>query len=194
MELKKKINNLNNEINNLKYKLDYIGKENDNIKKENIQLKNEKNNLLLTIQNLQYKLNEETKNNNRKNINLNYNNNSNNSSDKSKIIELLNEKLQMKDKEIKELKKKIENNSNNIDNLMTVIFYSTDHKIHYSLICKKTDSFMNIEKKLFEAYPECQNSEYFFMVNGQRIKRFKTLEENKINNSQVITLTQYDFE
>ena len=77
---------------------------------------------------------------------------------------------------------------------MTVIFYSTDQKIHYSLICKKSDTFMNIEKKLFEAYPECQDSEYFYMVNGQRIKRFKTLEENKINNSQVITLTQYDFE
>ena len=188
MELKKTINNLNNEINNLKYQLKYIEKENDNIKKENIQLKNEKNNLLLTIQNLQYKLNEETKNNNRKNINLNYNNNSNNSSDKSKIIELLNEKLQMKDKEIKELKNKIEYN-----NLMTVIFYSTDQKIHYSLICKKSDKFMNIENKLYEIYPEYKECENYFMVNGQKINRFKTLEENRIRNSQVITLTQYDF-
>ena len=100
----------------------------------------------------------------------------------------------MKEKEIKELKNKIENNSNNFDNLMTVIFYSTDQKIHYSLICKKTDTFINLEKQLFEAYPECQDSEYFFMVNGQKIKRFKTLEENKIKNSQVITLTQYGFE
>ena len=54
----------------------------------------------------------------------------------------------MKEKEIKELKNKIENNSNNFDNLMTVIFYSTDQKIHYSLICKKTDIFSVIEKKL----------------------------------------------
>ena len=100
----------------------------------------------------------------------------------------------MKEKEIKELKNKIENNSNNFDNLMTVIFYSTDQKIHYSLICKKTDIFSVIEKKLYEAYPECHDSEYFYMVNGQRIKRFKTLEENKIKNSQVITLTQYDLE
>ena len=125
-------------------------------------------------------ISKETKNN-KKNFNLNNNNN-----DKDKIIELLNEKLNMKDKEIKELKK-----SNNIENLMTVIFYSTDQKIHYSLICKKTDKFNKIENELFEAYPECQDSEYLYIANGQKIKRFKTLEENKITNSQVITLTQF---
>ena len=100
----------------------------------------------------------------------------------------------MKNKEIKELKNKIENNSNNIDNLMTVIFYSIDQKIHYSLICKKTDKFNKIENELFEVYPEYQDSEYYFIANGQIIKRFKTLEENKIKNSQVITLNQYDSE
>ena len=99
----------------------------------------------------------------------------------------------MKDKEIKELKNKIEYNSNNINNLMTVIFYSTDQKIHYSLICKKSDKFMNIENKLYEIYPEYKECENYFMVNGQKINRFKTLEENRIRNSQVITLTQYDF-
>jgi len=59
----------------------------------------------------------------------------------------------MKEKEIKELKNKIELNPINLDNLMTVIFYSTDQQIHYSLICKKTDDFMNLEKKLYEVYP-----------------------------------------
>ena len=91
----------------------------------------------------------------------------------------------MKDKEY---------NSNYINNLMTVIFYSTEEEILYSLICKETDSFATLEKKLFEAYPEYQDSEYYFMVNGQKIKRFKTLKENKIKNSQIITLNQYDFE
>ena len=100
----------------------------------------------------------------------------------------------MKDKEIKELKRTIENNSYNIDSLMTVIFYSTDQNIHYSLICKKSDTFSIIKKKLYEAYPEYQDSEYYFTANGEKIKRFKTLEENKIENSQVILLNQYGFE
>ena len=124
-----------------------------------------------------------------KNININ-----NNSSDKNKIIELLKEKLEMKEKEIKELKYKIEYNSNNFSNLMTVIFYSTDHKIHYSLISRKTDLFVDLEKKLYEIYPNYKKCENYFMVNGQKINRFETLEENKIKNSQIITLTQYDLE
>ena len=124
-----------------------------------------------------------------KNININ----NNNINDKNKIIDLM-EKLEMKEKEIKELKYKIEYNSNNFSNLMTVIFYSTDHKIHYSLICKKTDKFMNLENKLYEIYPKYKEFENYFLVNGQKINRFKTLEENKIKNSQVITLTQYDLE
>ena len=32
------------------------------------------------------------------------------------------------------------------------------------------------------------------MVNGQKINRYKTLEENKIKNSQIITLSQYGLE
>ena len=104
------------------------------------------------------------------------------------------EKLEIKEKEIKELKNKLYYNSNDFSNLMTVIFYSTDHKIHYSLICKKTDKFNKLENELFETFPECQDSEDFFMVNGQKVNRYKTLEENKIKNSQVITLTQFDLE
>ena len=77
---------------------------------------------------------------------------------------------------------------------MTVIFYSTDQQIHYSLICKKTDTFMDLEKKLYEIYPKYKKCENYFMVNGQKINRFETLEENKIKNSQIITLTQYDLE
>ena len=123
-----------------------------------------------------------------KNININ-----NSSSDKNKIIDLM-EKLEMKEKEIKELKYKIDYNSNNFSNLMTVIFYSTDHKIHYSLICKKTDKFSKLENELFEIYPECIDSEYYFMVNGEKANRYKTLEQNKIKNSQVILLTQNELE
>ena len=100
----------------------------------------------------------------------------------------------MKEKEIKELNKKIENISNNYNHLMTVIFYSTELNIHYSIICKETDSFSVVENKLYEVYPDCKESENFFIANEQKIKRFKTLKENKIKNSQIITLNQYDFE
>ena len=97
----------------------------------------------------------------------------------------------MKEKEIKELKNKLDYNSNNFSTLMTVIFYSTDQQIHYSLICKKTDTFMDLEKRLYEVYPKYEN---YILVKDQKINRFKTFEENKIKNSQVITLTQNGLE
>ena len=98
----------------------------------------------------------------------------------------------MKNNEINELKKKNESNVDNYNNLMTVIFYSKDLNIHYSLICKETDSFSTIEKRLYEIYPACQDTDLFCYANGQKIKRFKTLQENKIKNSQVITIVQCD--
>ena len=177
IELQKINSILKSEINNLNYKLNDLKNEKENIIKENIELKKQNN----TLQKL-----KEDAINKIKNININNNND-------KKIIELY-EKLEIKEKEIKDLKNKLDNNSNDFSNLMTVIFYSTDHKIHYSLICKKTDTFISLEKQLFETFPECQDSEYFFMVNGQKVNRYKTLEENKIKNSQVITLTQFDLE
>ena len=130
------------------------------------------------IENLQKKLIDEAKHKKKVVVTPNKN-------DSRKIIELY-EKLEMKEKEIKDLKKIIENNSNNYNNLMTVIFYSTELNIHYSLICKETDSFSVVENKLYDVYPECKEYEYFFLANEQKIKRFKTLQENKIKNSQLI--------
>ena len=100
----------------------------------------------------------------------------------------------MKEKEIKDLKNKIDNNSNNFSNLMTVIFYSTDQRIHYSLICRKTDIFVDLEKKLYEIYPNYKKCENYFTANGQKVNKYITLEQNKIKNSQVITLNKYDLE
>ena len=77
---------------------------------------------------------------------------------------------------------------------MTVIFFSVDQTIHYSLICKNTDKFSNIEQKLFEVFPECQEENYYFMYNGCRINRYKTLEELNIKNSSIITMNVSEFE
>ena len=125
------------------------------------------------IQNLQKKLIDETK---AKNDNA------------KKIIELY-EKLEKKDKEINELKNN-QSNSNNINNLMTVIFVSSELNIHYSIICKETDIFTTLENKLYEVYPECKECECCCIANDQKIKRFKTLQENKIKNCQIIYINK----
>ncbi len=74
------------------------------------------------------------------------------------------------------------------DELMTVIFISDDQKVHYSLICKKTDKFKDIEERLYKIYPDYSKTNNYFLANGNTINKSKTLEEIKIKNSNIITL------
>ena len=74
------------------------------------------------------------------------------------------------------------------DNIISVIFKTMDQKIQYSVPCRKTDSFSKIEKKLYNEYPEYKERNKYFLVNGNKIEVNKTLEENKIKNSDVIFL------
>ena len=164
----KRLKEFENEITILKNKLNEY--ENANIK-----LINQNNELFSKAQNLENLLNEEKS--------------KNSSNNKDKIIELL-EELKMKEKEIKELKSIIPYNLKNGENLMSVIFYSEDKKIHYSFICKNTDKFNIIEEKLYEIYPEYRETENFFMINEKKINRFKTMDENNIKFSDIIILNK----
>ena len=111
---------------------------------------------------------------------------------RDKIIVELMERINKRDKEIKEIKSSAPYELKKGEKLMTVIFFSVDQKIHYSLICKNTDKFIQLENLLFQEYPDCQDYDYYFMFNGIKINRFKTLEELKIKNSQIITMNQFE--
>ena len=109
----------------------------------------------------------------------------------AKICELF-EKLDMKQNEINKIKSKFPFELSEEENLMTIIFVSCDQKIHYSVICKNTDKFTRIEHLLYEKYPEYINSENYFILNGNKINKYKTVEENNIKNSDIITLNTFD--
>ena len=59
---------------------------------------------------------------------------------------------------------------------------------HYNLICKNVDLFVNLEARLYKDFPKFKDFNTFFTVNGRAIKRFKTVEENKIKNNDVISI------
>ena len=65
---------------------------------------------------------------------------------------------------------------------------------HYSLPCKNTDLFVKLEEKLNNDYPQLKDKETYFLVNGNRIKRFKTLDENHIKSNDIINLFLIDNE
>ena len=106
--------------------------------------------------------------------------------------EELNKNIQEKDRKLKELELKLSRYSlelNEGEKLMTINFSTIDRRIqNYSIICKNTDIFNNIEKRLYEDYEEYYDTENYFTVNGKKINKCKNLEENNIHNNDAIIL------
>ena len=77
------------------------------------------------------------------------------------------------------------------EKMMSIIFISIDEVIHYSIICKNTDIFSNIEKIFYDKYPEYKNIQGEFFINGNKVDRFKNINDNKIKNSDIITFKPF---
>ena len=90
------------------------------------------------------------------------------------------------------------NNTINIlkpgENIMAINFVSMGFKdiVNYNIICKNTDLFIRLEEKLNNDFPILKDHETYFESNGKRLKRFKTLDENKIKSNDVINIFLMD--
>ena len=152
----------NNEINNLKNELTKARKIIEQQK--------------LTINDLQNKLN------NSNNIINNLNNEINNYKNiiSKKDLELNNIKSQ--------LNNNIPNNNVNFNDIMCVNFISSDQNVHFAASCLKTNTFAEIEEKLYKQYPQYRETNNNFLANGTQVLRFKTIAENNIGNGLPVTL------
>ena len=152
----------NNEINNLKNELTKARKIIEQQK--------------LTINELQNKLN------NSNNIINNLNNEINNYKNiiSKKDLELNNIKSQ--------LNNNIPNNNVNFNDIMCVNFISSDQNVHFAVSCLKTNTFAEIEEKLYKQYPQYRETNNNFLANGTQVLRFKTIAENNIGNGLPVTL------
>ena len=74
---------------------------------------------------------------------------------------------------------------------LTVKFISAEHNIDFSINCKNTDKFFVIEDKLYQKYNELREQENYFLLNGTKINKFKSLYENNINDKDVIMIIEY---
>ena len=108
--------------------------------------------------------------------------------------------LNQKDKEINNLKNQINNLSNNnnlgdennkLNELISIQFKSLDESIDISFLCKKTSKFIQLEEKLYNKYPEYINYNTYFTINGVEVKRFKTIKDNNIKDSDQIMINIY---
>ena len=95
--------------------------------------------------------------------------------------------------EIDKLKKQLSRyplELSNEEKLMSVILTASDQNMYYSIICKNTQKFSELEDKFYNDYPEYSLTYNYFIVNGNRVNRFKSLDENKIRNNDIIILKQ----
>ena len=151
---------------------DEINKLKNELTKANKVIEQQK----LTINELQNKLNNY--NNTINNLNNDINNYRNIISKKD--IELNNYKSQ--------LNNNIPNNNVNFNDIMSVNFISSDQTVHFSIPCLKTNTFAEIEEKLYKQYPQYRETNNTFLANGMQVLRFKTIDENKIGNGLPVTL------
>ena len=167
---------LDNKIKTLTKELEDEKSKNINLNNINIDLTSKLSNANKTIKDLSDKLNS---------INLKIDNN-----ELQKIINIKND-------EINKLRSKL--NENSLENckpgekILAVGFTSFDQKINnFILPCKDSELFVRIEEKLYDEYSEYKENETYFMVDGSKIKRFKTLKENNIKSGSIIMLNIID--
>ena len=100
-----------------------------------------------------------------------------------------------KEKEIKELKLKLSRyplELNDGEKLIAIIIRSRDKQIYQVFMCKNTEKFNSVAKRLYENYPKCQKKENFFTCNGFKIDKNKTLDENKIHSNDEVIVNIVD--
>jgi hypothetical protein len=179
----------------------YYIEEELNIQKKKLEknkINKESNPYSLSFKNEESEINRIKENNEKKLLQLLEN--------KEKEIKELKDQVNQKDEKIKELEqtninlykeiKELESENpyklKKNEKLITIIFVSSDQKLHYSLICKNTQKFAFVEQELYDIFPEYKETENFFLFNGEKINRNKTIEEINIKFSDQITLFKYD--
>ena len=102
--------------------------------------------------------------------------------------------IKQKNLELNNLRAQLSNNNPIAQNkiyfneMMCVNFISTDQNVHYAVPCIKTNTFAEVEEKLYQQYPQYRETNNNFLANGNVVLRFKTIAENKIGNGLPVTL------
>ena len=175
-------NNFNNNNN-----MNINNQNNSNQNSKDNEIKELKNQLIkankiiekqkLTINELQNKLNS-------------YNTNINNYQNiiNQKDLELNNLRMQINN--MNNMNNNIQSNNMfiNLNDIMTVNFISMDQTVHFSVPCLKTNTFAEVEEKLYKQYPQYRETNNSFLAHGSPVLRFKTIAENKIGNGLPVTL------
>ena len=157
------------EFNQYKKKYEDLKITVNNLKNDNNWLNNELIKANKVISELKIILNNQQKNNNE--------------------INNLKEKIKMKDIEIINLNNQLKNKKLiNYDDIIVVNFISSDQSINCGIKCLETDTFAEVEEKLYQQYNGFRETNNNFIANGRLVLRFKMLCENGIKDMDRVQL------
>ena len=181
------INNLTNENQKLRTELNTYKNENDQLKNKISKLSDENNKL-------------KTELNEAKNTISNLNKNQISQKENEEILSSLNKIIENQDKEINDLKNKLKdlnktietqipiNKSYNLDDIIVIHFKSIDQQIDCAIKCVRSDTFAEVEEKLYQIYDEYRERNNNFLFQGRTILRFKKIYENNIKDGDKVQL------
>lgn len=98
--------------------------------------------------------------------------------------------------------KKLYEKPNNFDDNMNQMNYSQKGKeeivinflmngIKKAFKCFKNEIFANLSKRVLDSIPELKSSECYFLCNGKKIKEYKSIKENGIEDNDNIMIVEY---
>ena len=162
----------------------------DVYKKENANLKN----IVNILKNENDKLKEDLAH--AKKVISNFNNNNNlpvNQQENNNMIQKLNDLIKTKDQKINELQLQlqysgIKNKNVKFGDIIVVNFLTTDQLLSCGIQCLKTETFAEVEERLYQMYPKYRERNNTFLAKGNIVVRFKTISENKIQNQDKVQL------
>ena len=105
-------------------------------------------------------------------------------------INKANSIININQKTIEELKEKLSRFPFEIlkgEKLMSIIVISSDKKIHRAIICKNTELFCDLERKIYQKNDKIDIGNYF-TLNGKKIDETKSLDDNNIKDNDIIVL------
>ena len=71
---------------------------------------------------------------------------------------------------------------------MVIYFTPTDSSFYRGIKCVKTETFAEVEEKLYQQFNEFRNTNNILLFGGNTILRFKKVRENNIHNGDTILL------
>ena len=77
------------------------------------------------------------------------------------------------------------------EKIIGISFVPVDQSFMRPISCKNTDTLASLEEKIYNEYPQYKEYNTYLTVNGKSVKRYKTIEENGIIDSNNIIINIY---